>query len=307
MKNIHFRAMGCQMSAFIDGSTNRAKSLLQQVPDWFEEWEQALSRFRLQSELNRVNQRSGESVVVSELFWEVLEQSVRMEHASHGLVTPLVLPALEIAGYVDSFENIPDSADVMLDMESGIVGSLNMLVCDPLDHSIHLPFGCRLDFGGVAKGWAAHQAMRRLANYAPALVNAGGDISVSSLRREGSPWRIGIVNPFEPENDLGSVQVGRCGVATSGRDYRKWMRGGMQRHHIIDPRSGQPAETDLISVTVIAPNVMEAEMAAKTILILGSHAGQDWLETQSHLAVILVFENGQVQQTSNMQLYGWRE
>ena len=158
-----------------------------------------------------------------------------------------------------------------------------------------------LDFGGVAKGWAAHQAMKRLQAEGPALVNAGGDIAISGPRADGSPWPIGVTDPFHPKEDLETLFLNACGVATSGKDRRRWTRNGVLQHHIIDPATSQPAETDLLTVTVVAPDVMEAEAAAKAAFILGSRAGLEWIETHPRLAALFILDNGQIVYSRKME------
>jgi thiamine biosynthesis lipoprotein len=162
-----------------------------------------------------------------------------------------------------------------------------------------------LDFGGVAKGWAAHQAMQRLRGYGPVLVDAGGDIAISGLLSEGQPWAVGIEDPLHPDASLGTLMLGRCGVATSGRDYRRWKQGDTWKHHIIDPRSGEPAQTDILSATVIAPTVLEAEMAAKVVLILGSQTGLDWLTAHPTFAGMFVTDSGQMVYDRPFEKYLW--
>jgi FAD:protein FMN transferase len=176
-----------------------------------------------------------------------------------------------------------------------------VLEMDEVMRSARLAAGVHLDLGGVAKGWAAHQAVRRLQSYAPALVDAGGDIAVSGPRRDGSPWIIGIANPFDSQSNLGVLSITDGGVATSGRDYRRWRQGTSWQHHLIDPRTGLPAETDILSVTVTAPTVMAAETAAKTALILGSQVGVAWLNHQPGLEGLVVLENGQRLHSQNFQ------
>jgi thiamine biosynthesis lipoprotein len=149
-----------------------------------------------------------------------------------------------------------------------------------------------LDFGGVAKGWAAHQTAERLQKYGPAIMNAAGDIAVSGPRLDGEAWQIGVTDPFKSVSDFEVLKLKRCGVATSGRDRRRWSRNGRLRHHIIDPFTGQPAETDVMTVSVVAPTVMEAEAAAKAVLIMGGDEGLKWIEADPDLAGILVLENG---------------
>jgi FAD:protein FMN transferase len=128
----------------------------------------------------------------------------------------------------------------------------------------------------------------------PSLMNAGGDIAISEPRLNGEAWLIGISNPFEPKKDLVTLHLHGGGVATSGKDRRRWMQGAFLNHHIIDPRTGQPAITDILTVTVVAPTVLEAEAAAKAVFLLGSGEGMEWLEADSGLAGLLVLDNGQM-------------
>jgi thiamine biosynthesis lipoprotein len=150
----------------------------------------------------------------------------------------------------------------------------------------------RLDFGGVAKGWAAYQTVERLKEYGSALMNAAGDIAISDSLASGAPWPIGVRNPFVKDTDFETLNLNRCGVATSGRDRRRWNQNGLPRHHIIDPYTGQPAETNVMTATIVGPTVMEAEAAAKAVLILGGEEGLKWIDSDPVLAGIIVLENG---------------
>ena len=100
--------------------------------------------------------------------------------------------------------------------------------------------------------------------------------------------------------------VGSGGVATSGRDYRRWTRNGTWQHHILDPRTGRPAQSDVLSATVIAPTAYEADVAAKTALILGSRDGLEWIEAHPALAGLLVTDEGQVIRSQRLNDYLWR-
>ena len=299
--------MGCQMLAALDSSSANGHEKLARVPAWFEAWEQCLSRFRADSELNRLNRSPDQPVQVSEVLWEVFQVAQRAAERSSGLVTPLVYGALVAAGYDRSFELLEGYGSADLHDEVPIVGRLESITSDRVTRSINLPAGTRLDFGGVAKGWAAHQAMQRLKPYGPALVDAGGDIAISGLQSDGRPWTIGIADPFQPDTDasIALLGLGRSGLATSGKDFRRWQQGGQTRHHIIDPRTGRPADTDILAATVVAPTVIEAETAAKTVLILGSKHGMAWLESQNKLAGFLALDNGSKLLSRNMDRYLW--
>jgi thiamine biosynthesis lipoprotein len=93
------------------------------------------------------------------------------------------------------------------------------------------------------------------------------------------------------------------GLATSGTDYRRWQLGGRWYHHILDPRTGRPAVTDVLTATVVAPSAARAEVAAKASLILGSQAGLAWLQARPELAGCLVLEDGRVLRTESLAAY----
>jgi thiamine biosynthesis lipoprotein len=301
MQEYPFRAMGCHMLAVIDRDDAPAIAQLAEVPGWFEAWEQQLSRFRADSDLSRLNATSGRPVMVPPALWEVLGVALDAARQSEGLVQPTILAALEAAGYDRSFVKL---APAMVGAPSPArAGDWRALKLDRQTHAVTLPTDVRLDLGGVAKGWAADQAARRLAQAGPALVDAGGDISVSGPMADGLPWPIAIANPFAPAESLGLVLLARGAVATSGRDYRRWTRGGLEQHHIIDPRSGQPAQTDILSTTIVAPDGPLAEIAAKVTLILGSRAGLAWLDARPMLAGLLVLEDGRILPSRRMEAY----
>lgn len=309
MPSIQFYAMGCQMHAILESAASLATVELARVPAWFAAWEHILSRFREDSELSALNRRAGDGwVQVSETLWQVLTIALSAARRSRGLVTPTILPALEEAGYDRSFADLPRQMSAASSaVAQPATGDWQAIRMDRRRRAVALPPATRLDLGGIAKGWAADTAAQRLSVFGPALVDAGGDIAVRGARAGGAPWPIGIADPQRPDEHLELLLLASGGVATSGRDVRRWRRGGRENHHIIDPRSGAPADTDVLSATVIAPSAREAEVGAKTALILGSDAGRTWLAMQPHMAGLLVTEYGQVIRTPGLTAYCWNE
>jgi len=305
--------MGCQMLVAVDKEGARAATRLEQVPRWFEIWEQRLSRFLPDSELNWINQHSGQEVRVSSMMKEVLRAALRADTESGELVTPTVLEALEAAGYTRSFDAIQTESehrDVVRKHAGGEPGtgmlqkvemptnSKNVISLERAVYlnsharTVRLAEGARLDLGGIGKGWAADRAARRLKRTGPALVDAGGDIAVNGPMADGEPWPVGVSDPFDPERHIDLLLISHGGVATSGRDNRRWMKDRIWQHHIIDPRSSLPAQTDVLTATVMGPSAQISEMAAKTVLILGSRQGISWLDQRPELAGMLVLEDG---------------
>lgn len=312
---LSFRAMGTEILACVDVDSGQPPALLTEVPRWFEGWEQTLSRFRADSELSRLNLTVDWPVRVSAALWDVFQSARAAEEFTDGLVTPTVLDAMLEAGYdrdfaslqagVQSLQTLVQSQETLDSAPRTTVRALASVQWDTAAQSIQLPAGVHLDFGGIAKGWAAHQAMSRLREIGPALMNCGGDIAVSGPLLDGSPWEVGVYMPFDRDNgylEMLFFQQG-CGVASSATDRRRWMQGDQVRHHIIDPRTGLPAKSDVVSATVVAATAVEAEAAAKSILIRGSLDGLDWLEANPALAGLLILEDGQILYSQKIMEY----
>ncbi len=295
--------MGCQMLVATESESLQTEKRLNDVPSQFADWELKLSRFKPDSELNQLNGQSGAFTPLSQVMWDVLQTAKRAAEDSGGLVTAAVLPHLERAGYVESFERISNGVVSTGSSVRQILESMEAIHYDETARAILLPVGMRLDLGGVVKGWAAHQAMQQLRDLGPVLVDCGGDIAISAPLSSGEAWAIGVNNPLNRGGRLETLYVLQGGIATSGRDHRKWQQGAEWRHHIIDPRTGRPAETDLLSVTVIAEDVMQAEMAAKKVLILGSEAGLDWIDRLDQTAALAILENGELLGSHGIEQY----
>jgi thiamine biosynthesis lipoprotein len=303
-KSMHeqtFHAMGCTISLVVDGTQPEIAQQVAQAPAWFEEWEQQLSRFRPDSALMQLNATTGTPVVVGGVLYDVITLALDAARQSDGLVSPLVLHALTAAGYDRSFEQIAAQQHGQLSPKPSL--RWRDIRIDRRTRTVTLPTGGQLDLGGIAKGWAAERTAQQLAALGPTLVAAGGDIVVSGPMADGSPWPIAIDSPFAPNATLGTALLWNGAIATSGRDYRRWLRDGKPQHHIIDPRSGQPAETDILTATIVAPDGPTAEMAAKATLIQGSRAGLAWLEQRPTLAGMLALADGRVLTSRRMDLY----
>jgi thiamine biosynthesis lipoprotein len=293
MQTIRFRAMGSQIQAMLDTSDTSHAAFLAQVPVWFAAWERCLSRFDPASELSALNRRSGQWVRISPVLRSVISHALLSAQQTDGLVTPTLLPALERIGYDRDFAQI-----------DGLPTAVPSAVLPPDDWRaiqwnatrtlIRLPLGMRLDLGGIGKGWAADRTMRRLRRYGATLVDAGGDIALSGPRTDGSPWPIGVGDPSIQGSAAITLMCPGGGVATSGRDYRRWRQGNAERHHILDPHTRLPAQSDLVQVTVLAADLMQAEVAAKVGCILGSGAGRRWLAARPAMQAIMQHCDGRM-------------
>lgn len=242
------------------------------VRNLFAGWEALLSRFRPESELSRVNRSAGTPTTVRPLLRSVLTVAVDAARATDGLFDPTLGRQMSAIGYNRSFEGPLRlvGGTFVRDLPAGGWRDIHI---DAATNRITIPPGTALDFGGIAKGMAVDAAASLLAEFGveAALVNAGGDMRVA--RDDAAEWQIG----FDEAKDH-AVTLAGGGIATSGVTKRRWMQDGVQRHHLIDPRTGLPSQSELRSVSVAASTCAQAEVAAKVALILGVEAGTAFLE-----------------------------
>lgn len=256
----------------------------------FEEWEQALSRFRPDSEANRLSASSGRYVRVSSTLYQTLTTSLDAARATRGVFDPTLRERMIQIGYDRSFEALmPRQPEPMSD-EPAITGAWREIRTDDARHMARMPHGIGLDFGGIGKGMAVDAALDLLdeAGIDPALVNAGGDLAVRGAPEGERSWTVAIPG----KGRAWTVGLTHGALATSGVERRRWRQGDVERHHLIDPRTGEPAQTGLWSVTAAAGSCAQAEVAAKTALILGEERGGAFIE-EAGLAALLVRDDGQ--------------
>ena len=202
----------------------------------------------------------------------------RFFHLTRGLFDPSILPELKRVGYDRSMDLLRTQGPAPL-FDSLLADerpSFSEMDLDESEHSILLPPGMELDLGGIAKGWIAEQAASLLARFATAcVVDAGGDMFMVGYPDGLDQWPVELEDPLQPERVLTSLKVDPGAVATSTITKRTWKQAGIQRHHIIDPRTREPAVSDWISVTVYAQHAYEAEVFAKALLIAGPQEAQE--------------------------------
>jgi thiamine biosynthesis lipoprotein len=290
-----FRAMNTDMLLAAEGSERSTRGAFEAARSFIEASESRLTRFSETSELSGLNRSAGRWFRASPELFDLVSMATSYHALTGGLFNPAILGALEGAGYDRSMDEIRarDVAPVLAG--APLVPEFAQLRLDEETREIWMPAGMRLDLGGLAKGWVAERAARILAQSSPACaVNAGGDMFLVGLPPGQGAWQVGLEDPRDPEQNLAVLNIGSGAVATSSITKRRWLQGGEERHHLIDPRTGKPAEAEWLSVTVIDAQATAAEVLAKAVLIAGPRGLDALAESCGPLAFIAVDRNGQL-------------
>lgn len=246
----------------------------------------ACSRFRADSELHRVCRANGRPVPVSALFSEALSVALAAARLTGGDVDPTCGRALVSLGYDRDFAAVrQDTGSLPSSPTRGaFLGGWREILLDAERRQVTVPEGLLLDLGATAKALAADRAASRIEaeSGCGVLVNLGGDIAVGGPPRGGG-WLVGVADDATFDTTTVSVEqrqvvfISGGGLATSSVLGRAWQRGGARLHHIIDPRTGMPAESCWRTVTVAAASCVDANIASTAAILRGERAA-DWLD-----------------------------
>jgi thiamine biosynthesis lipoprotein len=282
--------------------------------------DQACSRFRPDSELCALNAAPGELIEISGLFAELINRALEAAELTDGAVTPTCGQALVAAGYDRDLATVlargdtaspgtppsgdtpdpdgPDPDGPEPDGIDGTVPSWRDVWLDPVRHLARLAPGVELDLGSTAKAWSADHCAALVARRlrCGALVSLGGDVAVAGPP-PGDGWHVRATDDHAAPDDAAgqTVTIRFGGLATSSTAVRTWTSAGRTRHHIIDPTTGEPANSCWRTVSVAAGTCLHANIASTASIIKGQ-AAIDWL-TQATLPARLVSLAGAVTTT----------
>ena len=304
IRSIEFRAMNTTVMMAAEGEG--AIAGMYAAKAFIDECEQRFSRFLPASELSDLNRSAGEWMDVSSDLMDMLQLSMKYYVETKGIFDPTILSDLKRIGYDRSMDEIRLSGVGLLAQPSNGASrpAFHQISLDPANKRVRLPRGMEIDLGGIAKGWIVEKAAHLLHHYVDICgVSAGGDILFIGRPLDGMDWDVYLEDPRSPTQTLAQLHVPSGAVATSSIMKRTWRQGEQVRHHLIDPRTGEPARTSWLSVTVIAPSILEAEVYAKTILIAGENEVHDLLIPKRDLTFIAVDSQGNLSGSLNYKEY----
>src|SRR3954470_4184538 len=254
----------------------------------------ALTRFESGSELSRLNADPRGVVPCGALLRGFVRAAVWAGEATGGLVDPTLLDELIAGGYSETFGAGVDvrAALAVAQPRRAAAGRRWWEGLRVDEASVTRPAGLRFDAGGIAKGLIADRIVGRERARELVFADCGGDVAVGGMAASSRPWTVAVRHPLEDAVAHRFV-LARGGVATSGIARRVWLRpDGSPAHHLLDPSTGAPAWTGLLSATAVGRSAVEAEALAKAAYLSGPVGGRRVLALGGGL---LVREDGDVE------------
>lgn len=238
-----------------------------------------------------LNHAEGSPITVSPEIADMLHTAKTVYEQTGGALDLTVYPIVKTWGFIDSAHTVPTADEIE---------ALKSVPCfDEVDidiHTVTMPAGTEVSFGAVAKGAMAERAKLIVKDYGikSAFLSLGGNVQTIGTKPDGSNWRIGVQDPNNLSGYLGIVSIGEQAVVTSGSYQRYFEADGKTYHHIIDPKTAAPAESGLVSVTVLCDSGTMADCLSTSLFILGEEAAIEYRGTYGGFDMILVTEDDRV-------------
>jgi thiamine biosynthesis lipoprotein len=289
-----FRAMGtsCTVAAYARPSErSSALRALAAARTEIAECERVMTRFDPRSDLSRLNAANGAWMEVDSRVLAALRKAVQARLETCGRFDPTVLPALVAAGYDRTFEELTPREPKRLE---GWRANARIFI-DEDGGRARVEAGAAVDLGGIGKGFSAERALRAMRWTWPelsgALVDLGGDIAIYGVPAGASSWRVAVADPRRPANALTMLRIRDAGIATSGRDRRRF-GPDHSLHHLIGPATGAPADRGPLAVTVVARDATEAEIHATALAISTLDDASSHVESHPTISALYVPREG---------------
>lgn len=304
MKNDHscnkiFRALGTLNTIFIPRCDNSEAVTL--VAERIMEIDDRLSVFKPESDVSLINKNAGDRFVkVHAETMHLLKTSVEYSKITGNAFDVTAAPLVELWGIGKKQEFVPDETEIS--EACRLVGCESLLFDENNSQVMLTQKGQKICMGGIAKGYAADEAKKILSAYKiqNALINLGGNIIAMGEWEPKIPWKIGIQNPCKKTGSyFGTLTLQNETAVTSGSNEQFFIKDGVRYHHIIDPRTGKPANTDLLSVTLIGDSSTDMDALSTAIFVLGMQKASSLLNAHNAQA-IFVCTDGRVYLTEGL-------
>ncbi len=289
----------------VDAYGPNGEAAVEETEQAIYQMEALLSRTQEQSQVAALNRSAGEVVELDPQLQELIQAASRYSRETGGAFDITIAPVADAWGFTTDTHQVPEP-----EVLTELLGHVGMEHVHLEGTAGTVDAGTEIDLGGIAKGYASDQvAQIYTAHEIPqGMVYLGGNVLVWGRRPDGELWRVGIQDPADPENPdafVGILQLEDAFAITSGGYQRFFEENGTRYHHIIDPSTGYPAESGLLSVTVVAP-VEEGRGAmcdalSTALFVLGEEGALDlWRQRTEEFQLVLLTEDGRAVVTDGL-------
>ena len=283
MNTVSFLAMDTIIAISVDSQVTDKK--LENAYYEIQQFENAYSAYITDSELYEINQSSSKKTEISEDLYNQILISQKVSEMTDGAFDITVLPLINLWGFSNGEYKVPKEAEIIKALET--IGYEKIHLDDQAMLSAQ---GTNIDLGAVAKGYIGQKIADKLQEEGSSfgILSLGGNMQLYGKKPDGSNWNIAIQDPLDESSIIGIISTTDCSVITSGSYQRYFIENDIKYHHILDPKTGYPADNGLISVTIVAKDGAYADALSTALFVTGLEKGIEiWKEYNDFEAVFI--------------------
>ena len=277
---------------------DNSEAALSDVCEKVEEFEKLFSVTDENSDISRINTAHGSAVNVSADTENIISRSLEISRLTDGSADMTVYPLVRAWGFTTGEYAVPSE-----DIISGLLDNTGYENITLSENSVTVPEGFQLDLGSIAKGYAGEICAEMLKDegISSAILNLGGNIQTVGEKPDGSPWKVAVTDPFSQSDIICTVEVRDKAVVTSGNYQRYFIADNGKKYcHIIDPKTGYPADNGLASVTIIGDSGTYCDGLSTALFVMGKEKAADFWKVHRDFDMIMIEESGNVLLTENI-------
>lgn len=297
-ETVEIFAMDTIMDLTVYGES--ASKLLTEARQLVQKYEGLFSVNTRTSDVAKLNQSSGRVVQVSPETYELIQKSIEISKKTEGLFDISIYPLVRAWGFTKEEYRVPEPEELGRLLEKVDASKIRL---EP-DNRVTLPEGMEIDLGGIAKGYLSQKLTElfREGGAQAAVVSLGGNVQTFGKKPDGTPFMVGITDPSDGTSVLGTIRIGEKAVITSGSYQRYFEKDGKKYHHIIDKRTGAPAQSDLMSVTVIGEDGVTADSLATALFVMGKEKAVQFAASHPEIQLVLVDTKSQIWTSEGIEM-----
>lgn len=265
----------------------RRDEVLKKLENRILELDELLSTGKETSEVSRLNDTG--KAVLSETSISLVKKSLELNKQTGGLFDITIYPLMELWGFPSKNYKVPSDKEIKENLKN--VGSDKIIFDENTGKISFKNKGMKIDFGGIGKGYITDELVKILTDEGveSAIINLGGNVFGLNKKPDGSLWNVAIRDPDEPENYMAAIRIGNSAVITSGGYERYFEENGKIYHHILNPKTGKPSDSNLKSVSIVSKNATLADALSTSLFIMGEKkAIEYWRKNGADFDIILM-------------------
>lgn len=281
----------------------QGEAAVQAAQTELERLEELFSRTRADSQVSRLNACAGDGswVPLAPEVAALLEEACTLSGLLPGCFDVTIAPVMDAWGFTTEERHVP--APDALAAAMALVDSAELSVDTEASAASLARAGMEVDLGAVAKGFAAREAEAAIrdAGGTSAMLDLGGNVTVIGAKEDGSPWRVAVKDPRDTGSYLCVLALTDVTLSTSGGYERYFEEDGVRYHHIIDPETGYPADSGLLSVTVVSADHLLADALSTALFVAGPEEALDFWRSRDDFELVLCTDQGELLVTEGLE------